>query len=291
MKRKIQVIFTIISLSAILLSGCKSAKEYARFAKAGTIYYAAMDNLLVATSNISTNANSERLLNIDETTNVTSTIYTRTTDNDKARLKVINDLRKHTRLMSRYYDLLFQLASSDAPQQTNEAIGGVVNNLNALGTTLRGSNFFDSSLAGNISGAIVTGIIRGKLRDEIKQRKPFILRELDTQKVLLKKLSAMITQNLTDGNTLREQRRVISKIEDPTALKAAEKEQWIADRLNAVNASNVLTEIEVATDTIEKFEEAFEALDSNKLTLERIDSLLTDLETFLSITESLKEIK
>src|SRR5687768_17352883 len=159
MKRKVNVLISMLCLVAILLSGCKSAKEYARFSKAGTLYYAAMDNLLVATSNISINANSERILDNDELANVTLDQYETTTNNDRARLKVINDLRRHTRLMSRYYDLLFQLASSDAPQQTNEAISGVVNNLNSLGNTLRGSEFFDAGLAGAISGQIVTGII------------------------------------------------------------------------------------------------------------------------------------
>ncbi len=291
MRKKINVLISIFCLGSILLSGCKTTQEYARFAKAGTLYYAAMDNLLVATSNISINANSERLLDNDEISNTTNDQYDTTTRNDRARLKVINDLRKHTRLMSSYYDLLFQLASSKAPQETNEAIAGVVGNLNTLGNTLRGSSFFDSTLAGTISGAIVTGIVRGKLQDEIKQRKPFILRELDTQKVLLKKLSEIISANVTDGNNLREKRKVTDKITSANPIPADKKDQWVADRLNAINTTNVLTEMETATDLIEKFEEAFKALDSNKLTLERIDSLLTDLETFFSITESLKEIK
>lgn len=292
MNRKSKILFSIICLTCIFLGGCKGTKEYARFAKAGSVYYAAMDNLLIATTNISLDANSERLLQIDESTNITEPQYTELATKERRKIEVINNLRKHTKLMARYYDLLFQLASTKASEQTQEAIGGVATNLNALGKTIRGSgsDFFDSSLATKFAGAIVTGIVRGKLQDEIKQRRTLIMTELDTQKVLYKKLSEMIKSNLGDTNMLRENRKVIDKIRQNQPLNNAEKEQWINDRRAIMLATNTINELDNAGDLLEKMQEAFNDLESNKLTLERVDSLLTDLETFLSVTEELKKM-
>ena len=293
MRKKLRILISILCLTSILLSGCKGTKEYARFAKAGSTYYAAMDNLLVATTNISIDASSERLLEIDDSSNLSAEEYSTFTDKQRKKIKVIRDLRKHTKLMARYFDLLFQLASSDAPQQTQEAIGGVTTNLKNLGNTLRssGGDFFDSSLATQFAGAIVTGIIRGKLQDEIKQRRKLIMTELDTQKVLYQKLSEMIQTDLNDTNDLKERRKIVEKIRRSEPLSNAEKEQWNSDRRTLLLATNTISELENAGDLLEKMQEAFDSLNSNKLTLERVDSLLTDLETFLSITEELKNLK
>ena len=100
----------------------------------------------------------------------------------------------------------------------------------------------------------------------------------------------MITTNVKDTNQLIEQRKVQSKITQDTLLNDKEKDQWVIDRRKVITATNTVVELEAASDTIEKMQEAFEALDSNKLTLDRIDSILTDLETLLAISEGLKNL-
>ena len=293
--KKIVFSFLVIALISITF-GCKSRSEYERVAKAGQTYYAAIDNLLIAANDIAIDANSERLLaQHDDYTSLPTPRglpedqYKTTTDNDKRRFQAISRLRKHSRLVARYYDLLYQLATSDSPERTQEAIGGLATNLNSFGNTIRGNDIVKKDLLSAATGAIVTSIIRGKLRDEIRQRRPLIERELDTQAVLLDELAAGIKKNIEDTTMLIENRRVISKISGTKKLSNREKDQWIRERRKIVVALNTVDELGKASGAIRRLNRAFADFDSKKLTLSRADELLADFESILNIAIELRE--
>src|SRR5262249_24976789 len=108
---------------AIFAAGCKSTKEFANLAQAGTTYAAALDNLLVATVNIEIDTTSERLLQDDALSNQTPQQYKNLSSEDEKLLKIVTQLRQHVQLLSRYFGLLYELATSDAPDRAKKAIG------------------------------------------------------------------------------------------------------------------------------------------------------------------------
>ncbi len=287
-------IIAFFLVSVILFAGCtKSRKEFANLAQAGTTYAVALDNLLVATGNIAIDTNSERLLQDDALSNQTIEQYRKISNEDEKLLETIKQLRQHVQLLSRYFGLLYELGTSDAPDRAQKAIGnettGVVGNLNKVGSQLRGSGLVTGGVAdavGPITNVIVSGLIRKALKDELNARKDTIQQELLLQEQLLKVLSERITADLTITQTTREQRLVIDPLTSSTAI--TNPDGWITNRRSVLTMKLTAEQLKTASDDVKKLREAFEDLASGKLTLDRVNSLLTDFDALLTITEKLK---
>jgi hypothetical protein len=290
LSRQIIALFLVLFT---LTTGCRSAKEYANLAQAGTTYAAALDSLLVATGNIELDTTSERLLQDRTLANISLEQYRNLSNQDENLLQLITQLRQHVRLLSRYFGLLYELATSDAPDRAKKAIGdgttGVIGNLNSIGNQLRGSGFLPGNVAAAaapITGVIVSGIIRAALKDELNARKDTIQKELLLQEQLLKVLSDRISHDLAITQETREQRLVLAPLMGPTPI--AKPDDWIANRRSVLTMKLTADQLKTASDDVKKLREAFEDLVSGKLTLDRVDSLLTDFNSLLTVAEKLK---
>lgn len=283
---------------AILISvfniGCgRSPREAARFAKAGTIYTTALDQLLVRTNDLNIDANSEFLLQSDTTSNQTLEAYTTLTDADREKLVAINRLRAHTKLLARYFEHLYELSTSDAPERTANAIEGTLSNINDLGSQIRGSNIITDAAAGVISSVtklIVTAKIRRAVNQELAARNETIRKELVTQEELLKILANDIGHNITVSNKIRELRLVIDPLTNTVPISAGNIDKWKADRKIAITAVATIEDLQNASKAVRKLREAYESLLSGKLDLTRLNDALSDFEIILSTAESLKKL-
>jgi hypothetical protein len=286
----------VIALFLVLLTltaGCKPSKEYANLAQAGTTYGVAVDNLLVATGNIEIDATSEKLLSDAALSKLSLSQYRSVSTEDEKLLELIARLRQHVKLLSRYFGLLYQLATSDAPDRAKTAIGGsssgVIGNLNAIGTQLRGSGFLTGNAAvaaGPITSLVVSGIIRGALKDELNARQITIRRELELQERLLKALSDRIQHDLKVTQQTREQRLVIGPLTSGNPI--SNPDQWVSNRRSVLTMKLTADQLQTASDDVKKLREAFEDLIWGKLTLDRVDSLVADFDSLLTIAEKLK---
>jgi hypothetical protein len=284
----------LLALAASVGPGCKASRESANLAKAGTTYAAAMDSLLVAAATIEIDTTSERLLQDDALSNQTLSQYQNLSAEDEKLLQVITQLRAHVALLARYFELLLQLATSDAPARISEAIGddksGVIGNLNTVASGLRGSGFIGptgAAVAGPISSVVVGGLIRGALKDELNARKDTIQKELLLQEQLLQALSERITHDLEITKETREQRLVIAPL--TAAAPISNPDVWIVNRRSVLTMKMTAEQLTTASADVRKLREAFEDFVAGKLTFERVDSLLTDFNTLLTIAEKLKK--
>jgi hypothetical protein len=279
---------------ATVFAGCtKSRKEYANLAQAGTTYSAAIDNLLVATEKIAIDANSERLLQDDALLNLTEAQYKALSDEDKKLIRTARQLRQHVELLARYFGLLLELGTSDAPDRAQKAIGddstGLIGNLNAVSSQLRGSGLVPANIAsasGPITNFVVSSMVRKALKDELMRRKDTIRNELLLQEELLKVLSSRITHDLTITQNTLEDRLVAQPLLSTTPI--SNPDGWIGSRRTVLTMSATADQLRVASEDVKKLREAFEDFTSGKLTLARVDSLLTDFQALLSITEKLR---
>ncbi|NMG06175.1 hypothetical protein [Brasilonema sp. UFV-L1] len=287
MIKKTSSTIVIIAVLASFISGCRSSAEYQRLAKAGNTYTTAMDKLLTTASQIKINTTSEQLLKDDRLSNQTFEGYNELSKLDVERLEILQNLRKHNRLLTRYFTLIDELATSNAPEKAQQEIGGVVDNLNKIGTQLRGSALVsNTSVIKSVGGLVISSQIRGALREELEKRKDVIDLEFQTQQVLLKALSDSIKQDVNLTRESRELRQVIRPLIAEKPISDADN--WIDRRRKILTMNTTVSELEEASDSAKTFRDLFKDFVEGKLNRERLNTLLTDIESFLTIVEQLK---
>src|SRR5690349_12496034 len=252
MRRYLSVTLALV-LSITFTTGCKSTKEYAALAQAGTTYATAMDRLLLATQDIEIDTTSERLLQDDALSNQSLELYRNLSNENEKTVKLIVLLRKHVKLLSRYFGLLQELATSDAPERTKKAIGGVISNLNSVGNEIRGTGVVPNAIgaaAGAATEFIVNAKIRGALRDELKARRETIDKELSVQEELLKFLSEHLNHDVALIQKTREDRLVIEPLISTTPIPRAD--DWINVRHSILTMNLTVQELKTASANIKK---------------------------------------
>lgn len=276
----------ILALLATLAASCASVQPYARFAQAGSVYSTALDRLLVAAANIAIDATSERLLQDDKLSNQDLASYRKLSTIDEERLAITGRLRAHARVLAQYFGLLNELATSDAPQHAQQAMEGMVKNLNAIGKQLRGSELVQNKDVFTAITKIVVGFtIRAMLRDELNKRKETIQVELKTQEELLKALAKAIKHDLTIINEAREKRVVIDPLVSPIPI--ARPDEWVANRRLILTSQARVAELDKASEAAQGLRKAFEDLVTDRLSIELVNALLTDLESIVAVAEAI----
>lgn len=288
MTKKVNPAIVIAAVLAILTNGCRSTEEYQRLAKAGKTYTTAMDSLLTTAGQIRIDANSEQLLKDDAGQNQSIDDYNELSILDVRRLEILENLREHNRLLARYFNLLDELATSDAPEKAQKEIEGVVGNLNKIGTELRGSNIIaNTGIIPSVTGLIVSSQIRGALREELDKRKDIIDLEFKTQQILLDELSKSIQQDVNLTIQSRELRLIIRPLVAEAPI--ANADAWVANRRMILTMNTTVSQLEDASTATGEFGEVFRDFVEGKLNRERLNTLLTDIESFLTVIEQLKK--
>jgi len=287
MIKKSSPVIIIVALLATFTSGCRSSAEYQRLAKAGNTYTTVMDKLLTTAGEIRIDATSEQLLKDDRLNNQTLQRYNELSKVDVERLEILENLRKHNRLLTQYFALIDELATSNAPDRAKQEIEGVVGNLNKIGTQLRGSVLVpNTSFMKSVGGLVISSQIRGALREELEKRKDIIDLEFKTQQVLLEALSKSIRQDVSLIRESRELRQVIRPLVAEKSI--SDTDNWIARRKTILTMNTTVSELEEASKSAGKFRDLFKNFVEGKLNRERLNTLLTDLESFITIVEQLK---
>ncbi len=290
MKKPLRKTIVAFAVIAALTTGCRSTDEYKKLANAGSQYANAVDKLLDAASTSRIDTTSEQLLRNDRILNQTIEDYKKLAQPDEEYLEVIGKLRKHNRLLSDYFRLLNELASSDAPTRAQGEIAGVVDNLNKIGKELQGSDLITNpGLFQGITNLVVSSQIRGALRDELEKRNRTILLELTIQKEMLKALGDSIGQDVKLIRIAREERFVIRPLIQDTAIPDADT--WIETRRKLLTMEARGKELNEASKALGNFQEVFQAFVEGKLSLAQLNAFLQDVDAFLKLVEADKSSK
>lgn len=293
MLKKFHKVVALVAIFSTLTSGCRSAQEYERLAKAGSTYVMAVDKLLEVEGNIRIDRTSEELLDLDRCNDlnpcnfVTRKTYSRLSGNDVDRLNLLEGIRKHNQLLSRYFFLLNQLASSKAPEQVQAAIDNIATNLAEVSNQIK-PEVGNQKFAGRVTRLVVSGKIRGALRDELEDRKDTIQAELILQQQLLDLLANHLEENLKAIREYREERLVIKPLIDNQAITNANA--WIATRRELLKMEATAKELRDASDAADEFRSVFEEFVSGKLTASRINTFLSDIKELVEVTEEFKKV-
>ena len=315
MKKTFNPIALIIIISAFFLGGCRDTEEYQRLSRAGILYVESLDILLESAGDIKIDTTSEQLLQDNRIGNGSESHYEECTKADlerlkiledlprhnrllaryeertKAdleRLKILEDLRRHNRLLARYFILLDELASSDTPERAQGEIEGIIGNINQIGNKIRQSNFIEnreSNIVGTVTNLIIRSQIEGALREELEARAETINKELETQEVLLDVLGDSVNNELKIIAESIQTRLVIRPYVRKEPI--VREDDWISNRRRAITAKRTAWELADASDAARNFRKVFlEAIDED-FNQVRFNYYLSEIEAFLSFVENI----
>jgi hypothetical protein len=287
MHRNFHKTVALVAVIATLASGCRSTEEYKRLADAGNKYTHAVNELLTTAGNIRLEASSEQILKDDRLSNQSIDDYTQLSKLDDERLKILNDIRRHNLLLQAYFSKLHELANSNAPDEAKAEIEGISNNLNTIGQELRGSNLItNQGVFSSLASFVVTSQIRGALREELEKRTPEIILQLTLQQEMLNALRDSIQQDVKLIKLAREQRLIVRPLVQTDPI--SNEDEWIQTRKTILTMNRKIAELEAASAALGEFKEIFQAFVSGKLTSQRLNSVLKDIDSFLAQIESIK---
>lgn len=287
MHRNFRKTVAIAAVIATLASGCRSTDEYKKLADAGNKYTHAVNELLTAAGNIKLEATSEQILRDDIDSNQSARDYNERSDLDKERLKILNDLRSHNLLLRDYFSKLYELANADAPDEAKAEIEGIANNLNTMGQKLRGSNLINKpSVFSPIASLVVTSQIRGALREELEKRSPAIMLQLTLQQEMLDELGSSIEHDMNTIKSAQEQRLIVRPLTHTDPI--SNENEWIQTRRTILTMDRKIAELKAANAALGEFKEVFQAFVEGKLSIQRLNSVLKDIDSFLAQIESVK---
>lgn len=274
--------------AALLLSfaaaGCNTPtrSEFSSFAQAGTSYAVAVDKLLVAAATAQVDYSSWALIHEKKTAAVNDKIYNTQNTADVNHVKKIGRLRQHAHLLGQYFGLLESLATSDSPERTQKAVGGVVAQLINLKKELSPA----ATALPEIGKAAADLKIRTALRDELISRHKIIREQLEIQEQLLEQLARKIEDAVGSSMKAQEETLVIKPIISHEEIKDPAK--WVSNRRRILLTPMTIEELKSASRAAKELREAFEGLLSGEITTGRIGALITDIEGLLSIAETIK---
>ena len=197
------------------------------------------------------------------------------------RMAILRDLRRHGRVLQRYFQALAAIAESKAPEAAAAAAGETFTALSSLSTTLKSSQ----------AGAVVpplTKLVVGSfkvraLENELKQRADAIAAEIKLQEVLFKVVGDTLRTDLRVQLNTMETGQVIA----PFAADAALPSSWGTTRETFLKASASAESADAAARAAAAMQEAFTALVQNRFDHAAFNSLLDDIGEVLSIAEQL----
>ena len=279
----------LILASSFLTVGCRDTEEYQKVSQAGNAYISAVNALLDSSAIISIDTSSERLLASDLLSNIDQETYESFSDADLRWLSLLGQVRQHNQLLAEYFTLLGDLAGSDAPDRSKTAIESISENLVSIGGELSSNPNIASKLAGPVTRLVVSGQIRGALRDELEQRKDVIQDELILQEALLEVLAEQISDDLGQIRRFQEDRLIEEPLLAESPMSAAQHNLWIKERRRILLLQTTSDKLVAAKEASTKFRGLFEALIEDGLNIQRIDSFLEDIEEILKTIESTQE--
>jgi hypothetical protein len=173
------------------------------------------------------------------------------------------------------------LATSTAPDRAATAASGAAKGLQELGLKLPADKAVSP-----LAKLVVSSVIRGELRKELEARQETIRKELALQEELIKNLAAILQQDLKTTSEKVENRTVIEPLIATAAI--SKPDAWVSDRRKVLLLTTLPDELETASAAVKKLREAFEDLVAGKLSVDRVNSLLTDFGAVLSIAETIR---
>jgi hypothetical protein len=286
-----RIAFVVIVIG---LTGCSTARvsQFDRFAEAGGAYVGAVDELARVAAVIAVDADSAVLARARQGLSGEERAMT-VMEHDgllRERVMILDDLRRHARLLEAYFASLAALADSDAPQAIAGATGDLVASLEAVGVRLAGARVGElrvDDLTGGITEIAIAGFRRAGLEQELEARGPAIRTELDIQRAAVQAIAETMR---TDLEVVIAQRELIDVVE-PYRQRGELARIWTDRRRDLLTANAALGSADAAVRAAEGLQTAFDALLERRFGVAEYMSVLADINQILSLIEAARGLQ
>lgn len=277
-----------VVLLALISSACAArVTQFHDFATAGVSYQRAADTVLDDAGTAAIRADNAVLVRARPDIPTSKQRQTDVLQHNRElqqRMAILRDLRRHGRVLQRYFQALAAIAESKAPEAAAAAAGDTFSALSDLSTTLK------SSQAGAVVpplAKLVVGSFKVRaLETELTQRADAIAAELKLQEVLFKIVGDTFRTDLRVQLNTMETGQVIA----PFAADAALPSSWATTRETFLKASASAESADAAARAAAAMQAAFTALVQNRFDHAAFNSLLDDIGEVLSIAEQLAPV-
>jgi hypothetical protein len=283
-----------LALSLPLCPACASVRaEHAQtVATAGMAWARAMDAVLVLAEETAVDADSARALS--ESEGLTRDARRQVLDRHEGIAALVADierLRRHGKLLGRYFEALHGLTESDADARARDAAVQAASAATDLGKELAGSTLLTASereLLGKSTGLAVRGVREAALARELEARGAVIGTQLELQEALLAALRRTIRVDSASLRQLAAERDVAGPFVNGSI---ADPRGWISFRRSLVLPPATVEALADAADAASRVRTAWAALVSGRFDAAAWSSVLADADTLVALVRSLQEVR
>lgn len=286
MKNRLTLIPPVLAILA--LAGCSTVRvdQFATFADAGKRYGEAMVTLTEEAGEIAIDADSAILIeNRDRLpSEKREETYLAQTRALQGLLAQLDALRRHTRLLERYFDALADLAGSDAPTAIGGETGKLVAALGELHPGLAEASFGDAEVADFIGQAVplvVAAFKRKALERELRAHSAALERELELQRAVLEALAVDLRADLEAISRVRAHVELARPYVDDKKLPS----RWKRDRREVLSTLVSLASADDAAKAARKLKTTFVALVEDRVEPGDFRELFADVHAMIDLVE------
>lgn len=278
-------------LAACAASGCASARltSFHDFSTAGVNYVKAADRVLNDAGTAAIRSDTAVLIAARPVLSEDERRERIITANEllRDRLRILEDIRRHGRLLQEYFEALAALADSKAPASASAAAQSAFKGLSGLSESIRSARIGQTTigkLVPVVVEPVVAGFKAGALEHELRQRAGTIANELALQQAALQAITGMLTVDVRAQMNLEESQQVVA----PYARDAALARSWADARERLLETSAALANADAAARAAGALRQAFTALVEHRFDAAALQALLDDIDGVVDVAEAVK---
>jgi hypothetical protein len=277
-----------IAVGAILLAGgaagCAArTTQFHDFATAGVAYVKASDAVLEEAGTAAIGADSAIMMSrrSDTPPGDRTNRVLEANKELKQRVTILRDLRRHGRVLQRYFEALASIADSKAPESAAKAAESAFGALADLSASIKASPL--KPVVPGLTKLIVGSFKVRILENELRQRADAIAAELALQEAAFTKIGELLQTDIRVQLNVLESRQVVQAF----AADAALPKEWAQTREQVITAAAASASASAGARAAAALRQAFEAVVANRFDRAAFTSLLDDISDMLTIAEQL----
>lgn len=282
-------LMTLILLLA--LAGCGTARlnQFNNFAQAGTAYVTASQTLIQEAGATTINADSALLVKSRPDLSQ-SDRRERVTKSNKLlsdRLRVLNLISAHGKLLQAYFETLSSLSDPKATDSVGPAAQNVYDSLAKLSPALKNAKVGSASVSTfipQVTAPIVVTFKVYKLNEELHARSEAIVNELALQEAAFRVIEDQLKTDTKELNNI-----LVTNSVNQFAAAGELPGGWASQRLTVLSSGASVASADAAAKAAKHLRDAFTALVENRFDNAGFASLMSDISNMLVIAQEIKD--